>query len=60
MTTLSYGLVALLNGFLSMMGALMTPLTAGVIVLALGMAWLARLELDDLKRQGTKPEVGRH
>lgn len=50
----------MLNGFIDMCRHLATPVTLGVVVLAAVMYWFVRLELEELSRQGTKPNVGRH
>jgi len=60
MDALLSGLITLLNGFLAMVGALASPITLGLIILAGSLAWFARLEIDEVNRQSAKPEIGRH
>jgi hypothetical protein len=60
MSILSAGLVVIVNGLLTMLGAIASPLTiAGAAGLA-ALVWLALIEVDELDRQGIKPRVGRH
>ncbi len=60
MSVLSAGLLTLLNGLLALVGAIISPVALAVLVLGVGFLWLARLEIDQLNRQATKPEIGRH
>lgn len=60
MTTFVDGLIALLNGLLTLLGHVLNLTTGAAIVLAVGLGWLALLEIDRLNRQGTKPVIGRH
>lgn len=60
METLGNGLVMLANGAWETAGALASPLTLGLIIIIGGLAWMARLELDDVDRANSKPEIGIH
>ena len=60
MEIFSSGLITLLNGLLAMVGALASPVVVALVLAGLGLAWLCRLEIDELNRQSSKPEVGRH
>ena len=60
MEILGSGLITLLNGFLAMLGAFASPMAIAAVLCAVGLAWFALLEIDELDRQGTKPEIGRH
>jgi hypothetical protein len=60
MNALLSGLITLLNGFVDLGRTVATPVTIGIVIMALCMFWFARLELDELNRQGAKPNVGRH
>jgi hypothetical protein len=60
MNALLSGLITLLNGFVELCRQVATPVTIGIVILALVMFWFARLELEELTRQGAKPNVGRH
>lgn len=60
MEILGSGLITLFNGLVAMVGAVSSPITIAVVLCALALGWFAMLEVDELDRQGTKPEVGRH
>jgi hypothetical protein len=60
MEQLGYGLIILLNGVFAAFGALLTPLTAAAVVTACSLGWMARLEIDEVNRRATKPQVGLH
>lgn len=55
---LANGLITVLNGLWTIIGAVMNPITLVVIAMGLSFAWLALLENDELDRQATKPQVG--
>lgn len=54
------GLILIANGLLKMAGSLADPLTLIGVVAAVSLWWLAGIEVEELNRQGTKPQVGRH
>lgn len=60
METLGNGLVILGNGAWETVSALASPLTLGLVLIIGGLAWMARLELDDVDRANSKPEIGIH
>lgn len=60
MTALGNGLVLLFNGLVSLFGFLSNGITIAVIFVFLSLAWLAFMEIEELNRQGSKPEIGRH
>lgn len=60
MDILSSGLIVIVNGLLTMLGALASPLTIAGAAGAGALVWLALIEVDELNRQGIKPLVGRH
>lgn len=60
MDALGYGLITLINGLVTMVTTLVHPALLGGLLLVAGLAWLARLEHDELDRQGVKPMVNRH
>lgn len=60
MEILGNGLVTLANGALGALLSLASPLVIAGVALAAGLIWLALIEVDELNRKGTKPEVGRH
>lgn len=60
MTIIASGLVTLLNGFLSILGALASPVVIASAVIVVSVIWLASLEVSELDLQSAKPEVGRH
>jgi hypothetical protein len=57
---LGHVLVTFANGAWGALGALANPLTLAGIAGACGLGWLALCEIEELDRQGAKPEVGRH
>lgn len=60
MEHLGNGLITLANGLWTIATALVSPMVLGALVLALALAWLSKLEVDELDRSGTKPLVDRH
>ena len=60
MEKLGDGLVTLLNGLLEMVDALFSPLSFVILLLAVSIVWLCLVEIDEMDRQGSKPEVPRH
>lgn len=60
MEILGNGLVTLANGAWVAVTSIASPITLAIIGMAVGLLWLALIETDELDRQGTKPEVGRH
>ncbi len=60
MQILVNGFTAIANGAAATLGHLISPVALAIIASAVSLAWLARLEVDELDRQGTKPQVGKH
>ena len=60
MDILATGLVVIVNGLLTMLGAIASPLTIAGVAGVAALVWLALIEVDELNRQGVKPQVGRH
>lgn len=60
MDVVANGLVAIANGALSALSAVMSPVSFAIVVAALCLGWLARLELDELNRHTNRTEVRRH
>lgn len=60
MDILGNGLVTLANGAWTAIGSVASPLTLAGIAMALGLFWLSLIEVDELNRQGDKPEVRQH
>lgn len=60
METLANGLFTLINGLFNILHFAFSPFTIAAIFLGFSLLWLMLLEIDELDRQGTKPEVGRH
>jgi hypothetical protein len=54
------GLVTIVNGFTDITGRVASPLTLVAVLMVLSYTWLCLIELDEVDRQGTKPEIGRH
>lgn len=60
METLGAGLITLANGVLDMSGRVLSPVVFVFALLIVSLGWLCLIELDELDRQGSKPEIGRH
>ena len=60
MEILTNGIYTLLNGLLTFLGGLASPVTIALVISAASLAWLALLECDELDRQSIKPVVGTH
>jgi hypothetical protein len=60
METLGNGLFTLANGTWEALTALASPMVLTGLVLAVSLVWLSLIEVEELDRQGTKPEVRRH
>ena len=60
MNTFVDSFISLLNGLFVMTNAAKNPLFIVGVLLIISFSWLALLEIDELNRQGSKPEVGRH
>lgn len=60
MLVLSNGIITLFNGAFWAVRDLISPVAIALIISAVGLAWMATLECDELDRQGTKPIVRRH
>jgi hypothetical protein len=59
-TYLGAGAVTLFNGVWALITTLASPITLAVVVSAAGFFWLAGIEVEELNRQGTKPDVQLH
>lgn len=59
MDALANGLVTIVNGLWAIVDGLLSPVALMSIVIAASLAWIALIELDELNRQGTKPEIER-
>jgi len=59
MDSLTNGAITVLNGLIGAFDVAFHPLTLVVVAMGVSYAWLALIELDELDRQGTKPEIGR-
>lgn len=58
MQLLSNGAISVFNGLITMLGAVLEPVTFIVLILGGSLAWLGLIELDEIDRQGRKPEIG--
>jgi hypothetical protein len=58
--SLGAGLVTVTNGVFAVVDLLLSPVPLALAVCAGGMWWLAGIELEELTRQGTKPEIQLH
>lgn len=59
MDALANGFVTVLNGLLTMLNGVLSPVAVMLLVTAASLLWISLVELDELDRQGTKPEIGR-
>jgi len=59
MDALANGLVTVANGARTLADGVLTPVALMCAVIAASLVWLALIELDELNRQGTKPEIER-
>lgn len=57
---LGAGVVTVINGAFSAVGTLLSPVPLALLVTGGGMWWLAGIEVEELTRQGTKPEIQLH
>lgn len=53
-------LVVLLNGLSSLVGLGRSPVAVSAVLLVAGALWFALLEIDELTRRSTRPDVQRH
>jgi hypothetical protein len=60
MESISFGFIILLNGLLAIIETIISPISLAVLVSAFAFLWLAKCEIDELDRLGSKPEVRRH
>jgi len=58
MSVLTNGFVTLYNGARATLDGVISPIPLLVLLLAASFSWLALIELDELDRQGRKPEIG--
>jgi hypothetical protein len=59
MDVLANGLFTVLNGVYTMLDAALGPAFIMSALVGLSFLWIALIELDELNRQGRKPEIGR-
>lgn len=60
MENLTNGLVTMVNGALVAGSNAFNPIVIIGALMIAGLAWICLIELDEVDRQGSKPEVGRH
>lgn len=60
MDILGTGLVLIANGALTMIGQLASFTTIVAVIAGVGLWWLALMEIEELDRQGVKPNVIQH
>lgn len=60
MELFGHGIVLIVNGALDLLGRLASPVAVAAVVIAVGLAWMARLEIDEVNRSASKPEIGIH
>jgi hypothetical protein len=60
MTAVGTGLVLIVNGALEIARQFTSLTTIVVLVAGASLWWLATMEIEELNRQGVKPDVARH
>lgn len=60
MEILTDGLVTIFNGVYAVITGLAHPTSIAAIISAAALAWIGRLEMAELDRQGAKPRIVRH
>lgn len=60
MDVVGTGLVLIANGALEIAHQFTSLTTIVVLVAAASLGWLATMEVEELNRQGMKPDVARH
>jgi hypothetical protein len=60
MEALGTGLVLIANGALVIVRQLADFYTVVGVIAAISLWWLATMEIEELNRQGVKPDVARH
>ena len=60
MESITFGFIVLFNGALALFETLVSPITLAIIISSLPFLWLAKCEIDELDRLGSKPDVRRH
>ena len=60
MNTLANSFIALANGIFASAHHLVSPITVALVVIGASLAWIARIEVEELNRKGTKPHIGIH
>jgi len=53
-------LISLINGFIIFLNKLFSPVFILSFIMFLSFLWIMLIELDELDRQSSKPEIGRH
>lgn len=59
METISNGLMLVFNGFLTVLTSVVDWRVLAGLAMAASLVWLARLEIDNVDEQGTKPFLPR-
>lgn len=57
---LSNGVVTVINGVFAALDTLFSPFAFAAVAAAVALAWVCRVEIAELDRQGSKPFVKRH
>jgi|694.fasta_scaffold90463_5 hypothetical protein len=53
-------LISFINGFILLLNKLFSPVFILSFVMFISLLWIMLIELDELDRQSSKPEIGRH
>jgi hypothetical protein len=59
MDALANGLITIVNGLRTLADGMLTPIVLMSAAIAASLVWIVLIELDELNRQGTKPEIER-
>jgi hypothetical protein len=60
MIDLGNSIVSLVNGLYSILNIIISPNVILAFILFVSLIWVFLIEIDELDRQGTRPEIGRH
>lgn len=60
MEALAAGFTIFVNGATTLLGALFSTTAIVFLVMALGLAWMAFIEIEEMNRQSSKPTTPLH
>jgi len=53
-------LISFINGFILLLNNVFSPVFILSFIMFISLLWIMLIELDELDRQSSKPEIGRH